>query len=145
MIEVLAAAATATAELTWLEGDWLACPKGGGSVEERWAGPSGGLLVGVNLTTDAKGRASFEYMRVERAKDGTTAFVASPGGGAAVRFPLTRSESATAVFENAANDYPRRITYRRDGQTLHASIDDGAGGDVMAWRFERKAPGRGCP
>ncbi|HYF24009.1 MAG TPA: DUF6265 family protein [Caulobacteraceae bacterium] len=144
---VLAAvlAASAAPDLGWLEGDWLACPAGGGSVEERWAGPSGGLMVGLNLATTANGRASFEHMRVERAADGTLAFVAVAGDAPAVRFPLSRAETGTAVFENPAHDFPRRIVYRREGDVLHAWVDDGAGGNRLNWRFERKTPGRRCP
>ena len=45
-------------------GDWRRC-KEGEIVEERWLGPRGGLLVGVNLTS-SYGKASYENLRIAR-------------------------------------------------------------------------------
>ena len=85
------------------------------------------------VTTFARRRigetaTSFEHMRILAGKDGVVAFHGMPGGAPAVRFPLVKRGEGEAVFENPAHDYPQRIRYRLDGETLVAttSLLDGS-------------------
>lgn len=131
-------------DLSWMAGNWRQCDAGGGSVEEHWLGPQGGMLVGANLTTTG-GRTSFEYLRIAQQPDGWTYF-ASPGGKPPTPFRLTESGPSRAVFANPANDFPTRIIYARDGADLTARIEGRLRGQDRAesWRFVRIVGEGGC-
>jgi hypothetical protein len=134
-------AATATGaapgpDLAWISGDWRRC-QAGEIVEERWLGPRGDMLVGVNLTSST-GKASFEYLRIARADDGWT-YWASPLGRPPVPFRLVDSGGQRAVFANPANAFPARIVYWREGDELLARIEGTLRDQPAAieWRFAR--------
>lgn len=122
---------TAAPDLSWMAGDWKTCA-GKAVVEEHWLGPADGLMVGVNLTRSPK-RASFEHLRVAATSEGW-AYLASPGGGPVTAFPVKSSSANEVVFENLKHDFPKRITYRRDGEALVAQISDETG-KGPSWRF----------
>jgi len=132
---VLSEPARATVpDLSWLAGDWRRC-KDGEIVEERWLGPRGDLLVGANLTS-AKGKASFEYLRIVRSDD-TWTYWASPMGRAAVPFRMVESGAQSAAFANPEHSFPARIVYWREGDELLARIEGTLRDKPAAieWRF----------
>ena len=131
-----AAHAAPPADLSWLTGDWRRC-KEGEIVEERWLGPRGDLMVGANLTS-AKGKASFENLRIARSDEGWT-YWASPMGRPAVGFRMTESGAQRAVFENPEHIFPARIVYWREGEELLARIEGRLRDKPAAveWRFAR--------
>ena len=53
-------------------------------------------------------------------------------------FRLVAREAASATFENAAHDYPQRITYARDGDTLTATISLLDGSKARRWVYRRR-------
>ena len=125
-------------DLSWLAGDWRRC-KEGEIVEERWLGPRGDVLVGVNLTSSATGKVSFENLRIARDGDGWI-YWAAPMGRAPVPFRLVEHGAERAVFANPEHGFPARIAYWRDGAELLARIE-GTLRDrpaAVEWRF---APG----
>lgn len=132
--------AATLAELDWLSGRWSE-EKPGARVEEAWLGPRAGRMVGVNLSSSAKG-SSFEYLRLEES-DGVIRYLASPGGGAATAFTLKTLSAQRVVFENLANDFPQRIIYWKhtDG-SLSARIEGSANGKIraMEWHFAPSKP-----
>jgi hypothetical protein len=144
MIAVLLAATSVAAppppDLSWMAGDWLSCGKGE-SVEEHWLGPSTDGMVGVALTRRG-GVSDFEFSRIAREGDGW-AFFASPGGREPVAFRLVKVEVAGAVFENPLHGFPKRLVYRREGDTLRASAQE-LNGEGPSWTYRRKAPGDRC-
>jgi hypothetical protein len=123
--------AGAAPDLGWMAGDWVSCtPRE--IVEERWLGPAGGGLVGVNLTRTPDGR-SFEFLRVDQGAKGL-AYLASPGGRSPpTEFPLAEARPGYARFENPAHDFPKRIVYRREGAELHAEVS--GDGPTLSWRM----------
>ena len=134
----LAAAQSPTAaDLAWMGGSWI--QEGANErVSETWLGPGNGLLVGVNLTTWANGRKSFEFLRIADTPSGPSYF-ASPGGRPPVEFKLKESAAQRVIFENAAHDFPQRVLYWRDGEVLVARIEGTAKGKERSeeWRFTR--------
>lgn len=109
-------------DLAWLSGHWRSA-YGDPVSEEFWTDGSGGLMLGGNRTI-ADGRAvAFEYLRVETASGGAR-YCAQPGGGAATCFDLVETGEGHARFENPEHDFPQRIEYRREGDTLTATISD---------------------
>lgn len=72
-------------------------------------------------------------------KEGKVVYFASPGGRPPVEFPAREIGDAFVVFENPANAYPTRISYRRDGDALVARIEGKRQGTEASeeWRFSR--------
>lgn len=124
-------------KLEWLGGAWTERRADGGWTEEYWTPPRGGLMLGAGL--DGKGGKvrQFEQMRIETEEGGRIVFVAMPGGGPAVRFAMVRQTADLIVFENAAHDYPQRVSYRRMGSTVVASTARIDGSREMRWTYVR--------
>lgn len=108
-------------DLAWMTGSWSATSEDGTVSEEHWTTPAGRLMVGMHRDVRKDGGAFFEFLRIEETAEGIH-YVASPRGGPATAFRLTGSTPHRAVFENPDHDFPQRIVYRRDGDTLCAGI-----------------------
>lgn len=136
----LAQDSASIASLSWMNGGWVQ-KSGGAEIEERWIGPRGDLLAGVNITV-ARGRTSFEYLRIAKTPKGI-AYIAQPGGKAPVEFPLKEMSEKKVVFENLAHDFPQRIVYelKADG-TLHARVEGMLRGKLEGedFTFVKSAP-----
>lgn len=104
--------------LSWISGEW-ASSDGGARSEELWTTPAGGVMLGLHRDVRPSGRAFFEYLRIEE-RDGTLFYVAAPGGTASTEFELDSSGDSRVSFVNELHDWPKRITYWRDGQRLCA-------------------------
>ncbi|MBH1835652.1 DUF6265 family protein [Stenotrophomonas maltophilia] len=118
------AAATADIEqLGWLSGCWQldGQPPGAG---EQWSTVAGGTMFGSSRSLRDGRTVGFEFMQLRQHDDGRLVFTALPSGRNATDFSAVRVEADEVVFENPANDFPQRITYRRiTGQRLHARIE----------------------
>ena len=137
---LLAAAAPAAHEaddLAWLAGTWVQ-EKDGRWTEERWGRPRGGMMLGTGLSGKGDTATAFEYMRIAPDGEGRLAFWGSPGGKPPVPFPLVALEGKQARFENPAHDFPTRITYRRDGDVLIATVSGPDGKDAESWSYALK-------
>jgi hypothetical protein len=123
------------AALAWLEGCWR------GSVNrrefrEQWMPLRGNLLLGVSHMVMQDKTQGFEYLRLESRPDGIY-YVASPSGQAESAFRLVSETADRAegrndqifTFDNPAQEFPQKITYRRgsDGW-LYAVVDGKSGG-----------------
>jgi hypothetical protein len=90
--------------------------------EEHWIHPSGGTMLGVAREVQEGRTLFFEYLRIERARDGIY-LVAQPGGGKPTAFRLAGTSARRASFTNPDHDFPQRITYWRDGSRLSARVE----------------------
>lgn len=115
------------ADLTWLSGDWETAP-GKLQIDEHWTHVAGGTLVGTSRTIADDKTVFFEFLRIET-RPGAVYYVAQPRGGSAADFYLINVDTHSATFENLAHDFPKRIVYTREGESLTARIDGGADGD----------------
>jgi hypothetical protein len=109
-------------DLRWLAGAWCHA-EAGRSIEEHWLVERGGLMLGVNRTIGQSG-AAFEFLRIEL-KPGAVRYIAQPGGAPPVAFALVAADTRRIVFANPAHDFPKRVQYWRNGDVLHARVDDG--------------------
>jgi len=125
------------ASLAWISGSWAG---NSGSVQqlEYWSDPGGGVLVGVHKDVFDDGRSFFEYLRIERRAD-EVFYVAMPRGSGSTEFRLAETGERRAVFENPEHDFPTKITYERDGDTLTATISGPANGEIRSksWSWQR--------
>jgi len=124
-------------DLGWMAGNWQKSDEGGWS-EEYWAQPRGGMLIGYGRSGKKSGTASFEHLRIAPDADGVLTYWAAPGGGAATAFRLTQSGDHSATFDAPDHDYPQRIRYRRDGDTMTATISLIDDSRAISWEFRRR-------
>ena len=81
-------------------------------------------MIGINRSPVAgDGSPAFEFLRIIE-KGGSLVYLASPGG----RYPPTPFRAvevftSRVVFANPEHDFPQRITYWREGETLHARVE----------------------
>jgi len=126
-------------DLAWLAGSWVA-ERDGGRSEEHYMPPRGGVMPGMHRTVRAGKAPSVEFIRIVE-EGGKVVYLASPLGQQPTPFTLTESGPGRAVFENPAHDYPTKITYRRDGDTLTATIaGPGKDGKIResSWSWTRE-------
>jgi hypothetical protein len=110
------------ASLSWLAGNWV---ESGTSrtVRERWAGPYGGVLLGIGVTTQGDTTRSYEFFRITKTPAGLSYF-ASPNGAAPTEFKAVEICAGKVVFENKAHDFPQRVIYAKGANgTLNARVE----------------------
>jgi len=135
-----ASASDQPAALDWFAGHWCA-ERNGEFIEETWLAPRGDLLLGLSRTVKGARTSSFEYLRVEWTA-GVPSYIAQPQGHPPVPFRWTAGGADWARFENAANEFPKRIEYRRTKDGLYAEIAGiGNGGKELVIPFNYRA----CP
>lgn len=119
----------------WIAGHW--CGEFGDKIiQELWLPPHGGVAVGLGRTLSADRTTGFEYFRITEI-DGVQSFVAQPGGQPPTVFGRTDGGDRWIRFENPEHDFPQRIEYRRDGDSLHAvAAGPGENGKESVIRFD---------
>lgn len=128
---VLAMGATAhdakVDELSWMAGSWT-CQKWGGTYEEHWSTPAGGLLMGFSRLL-VPGKSAFkEISRIEDTEDGMVLYVeVNPKrekAGNITAFPIKELTKEKVVFENLKHDFPQRVIYtKKSDGTINARIE----------------------
>jgi hypothetical protein len=127
--------ADAFAPVAWLAGCWLQQGREAGSVEQ-WMAPAGGVMLGMARTLKNGRTVEFEFMQIRADGDGRLVYVAQPQGRPPTEFTLLRQAEAEAVFENAAHDFPQRVSYRRDPpDRLVARIEGSVNGKARGIDF----------
>lgn len=130
------AAGAGATDLAWLAGTWCGDDDGTWN-EEVWLAPRGGSLVGAHRDTRGDALRGFEYFRIVEDGDALV-YWAQPGGKPAVAF-RGKPAGQTIDFVNAQHGFPKRIRYRREGDTLYARIDDGTDdGPRHEWSWQRR-------
>lgn len=128
------------ADLGWMAGQWELAQEGRWT-EESWSAPRGGVMLGHSRSGRGDALREFEFLRLQAGEDGVPVYLAQPGGRPAVPFRLTARDGTSATFENPQHDFPQRIRYVRDGETLTATISRIDGGNAMNWTFRRRHGG----
>ncbi len=122
--------------LEWLSATWTNDHDGQWS-EERWSNAKGKMMIGTGRSGSGDELQSFEYLRIMTEDDGSLTYVAAPGGGDATEFALAEAAANSAIFENAEHDFPQRISYRREGDTLFVEISAIDGSNAIAWEMQK--------
>ncbi len=107
--------------LGWLAGCWE-YTSAQGSVEEQWMGPRGHTMLSVGRTIRGDKLVEFESVLI-REQDRVLAYESHPSGQPSAVFLSTALDENSVVFENLRHDFPQRIGYRRDGDSLRAWIE----------------------
>ncbi|HET6603255.1 MAG TPA: DUF6265 family protein [Xanthomonadaceae bacterium] len=131
---LLASTSLSTApDLSWLTGCWRSED---GNATEVWSPPYDGHHFGYGATLAEGELVFFEQLRIETDETGTR-YVASPAGIPPTVFTATEIDAGSAVFTNPEHDYPQRISYRRDRDTLTAEIALTNGSKSQSFRWRR--------
>ena len=96
------------------------------------------MMIGYSRSGRGETVREFEFIRLQAGEDGIVAYLAQPGGRAAVSFRLVARDGSSATFENPDHDFPQRIRYSRNGETLTATISAIDGSNAMSWTFQRR-------
>ncbi len=99
--------------------------------------PRGGIMLGAGRSGVGETLREWEATEILVDPDGTLAYWASPDGGARVRFPMVSQGPHEIVFANPAHDYPQRIRYWMEGDTLNAEISAIGGDRARRWTYQR--------
>ena len=120
--------------LSWMSGVW-SDGQGNDGTQERWSPPRAGVMLGTNLTVSGSSAKEYEFLRIAPDEKGRVTYWASPQGRKAVPFELVAAGPNEAVFENPKHGYPTKISYRREGDRMVATISGPGGLNAMSWNF----------
>jgi Domain of unknown function (DUF6265) len=118
-------------DLSFMSGCWTT-PKGTESeLRECFTAPYAGLIQGSSQTVKGGKTTQVEFVAIAE-KDGKITYAPIFNGKALAVFTLTSIAGKSAVFENPANDFPKKVIYllNADGsltaRTQGAKADDPA-------------------
>ena len=124
-------------KLNWLQGEWNRVnAKQGRSGHERWTKITDTELKGWGVTMKGADTAFVEKLKLV-VKDSHIFYVAdTPGNKEPVYFTLTSLTDNSFECENPAHDFPKKITYRLEGNSIKATIS--GNGKSIDYHFEKK-------
>ena len=134
---------TGLRQLAWLVGAWIS-NDGERISEEHWTRVAGGTMFGINRTIVDGQTVAFEYLRIEQTPQGIV-YLASPNGRyPPTSFRLVQLDGQRVVFENPVHDFPKRIIYWREADTLWARIEGEKDGEMKSsqWSWQHSQPGQ---
>jgi len=146
LLTILLFVATASAQtqdltqLAWMAGTWVGT-QDRLEMEEHWTAPKGNLMLGLHRDVSGDRAVSFEFLRIEKTNDGI-AYIAQPQGRPPTPFRLVESSPNRVIFENKAHDFPQRIIYWAERDTLHARVEGVQNGrqQSMEWTWVKIKP-----
>jgi len=123
----------------WLVGEWTTTG-GGRQVLESWTVASGDTFEGVGAARSPEtGEISVsETLRLVAMSGGVYYIAKVPENDLPVPFAMTSCDDVSASFTNASHDFPKRITYRRDGPDRVSVSVRGDGDEGFTLVFERQ-------
>ncbi|MDP5277367.1 DUF6265 family protein [Sphingomonas sp. DG1-23] len=125
-------------DLGWLAGHWCAEPKSGKVTCEDWGPLDKGVMRGTGTTRTGERVTTNEAMRITVDESGMV-FHAEPANQQPADFRAVKidAKARSVTFEDATHDYPQRVRYWREGETLLAEISLADGSKAMRWLFHR--------
>ena len=139
IVLLMLAEAAALPMPAFLSGCWEQTREGGGWTEECWTDTRGGLMIGSGRDGSGDKVGHWEWMRIERAADGSLTFYGSPEGAPAVGFRAVESDATSITFVNASHDYPQRVRYLATETGLDAEVSLADGSKPSKWSYRRTA------
>lgn len=124
-------------KLDWLEGSWIRTnSKPGRSAEEKWQKISSTEWKGIAVSMRGTDTAFVEKLKLI-IKDNCIYYVADiPENKEPVYFKLTTITDHSFVCENPEHDFPKQITYQKEGNKIKAAIS--GDGKSIEYLFEKK-------
>ena len=136
LVGVPQAPAPVIKDVAWIAGCWDVT-RNGRHVAESWTAAEGGTMMGVSRTVNNGKTSEWEFLIIREGAKGLE-YVAKPSRQPEATFTSTSVSPSAVVFENPAHDFPKRIIYQRDGETLTASIEGPMNGQTRKIDFAYK-------
>lgn len=130
------APAPAIKDVAWIAGCWD-FTRSGRHVAESWTSAEGGTMMGVSRTVNNGKTSEWEFLIIREGAKGLE-YVAKPSRQPETTFTSTSVSPTQVVFENPAHDFPKKIIYKRDGDSLTASIEGPMNGQTRKIDFAYK-------
>jgi hypothetical protein len=127
------ARAPAIDDVAWLTGCWE-YTSGARIVEEHWLAPRARTMMNAGRTTQGDKLIEFETVII-REQEGRLAYEAHPSGQPSAVFLSQRVADREVVFENLQHDFPQRVGYKRDGDSLVGWIEGPRNGQTRRIEF----------
>jgi hypothetical protein len=123
-------------KLEWLVGNWQRTnSKPGQSGYENWSKVSDTKLTGKGVTLKGKETVFVEQLELS-IKDGDIYYsVIVTGEPKPVQFKLTAISKNAFVCENPQHDFPKKIAYTRNGNSVKAIVS--GNGKTLDYEFSR--------
>ena len=137
LLLLVQASATALPMPAFLAGCWEQRREEQRWTEECWTSERGGLMIGSGRNGKGDSVGHWEWMRIERAADGTLSFYGSPKGAPAIGFKAIEADETSITFVNAGHDYPQRVRYVRSPTGVDAEVSLADGTRPNRWRYRR--------
>jgi len=124
-------------KLSWLNGKWLRTnPQPGQSGYETWSNVSATKLTGQGVTLEGNETVFVEQLELS-IKDNEIFYIVSvTGEPKPVYFRMTSIAEDAFVCENPTHDFPKKISYTRNGNRIKAVIS--GDGKSVAYDFEKE-------
>ena len=123
-------------DVAWIAGCWE-YTRTTRHVAEHWLPAEGGTMIGVSRTVNNGTTTEWEFLIVREGAKGLE-YVAKPSGQPEATFTAATASATEVVFENPAHDFPKKISYKRDGDSLVASIEGPMNGQMRKIDFPYK-------
>ena len=120
-------------ELSWITGCWQTVD---GGTREVWTAGSDTHLFGHSVTMKEGAVVFFENLNLIKTEDGHV-LSAYPMGKGPSDFARVASSANSITFQNPAHDYPQRIAYHGDGNSLTGTISMVDGSKPNEWKYIR--------
>lgn len=115
--------APALGNLAFMAGCWNGeARRGAAIIKEHWTAPTANVMLGTTRYIAGDSTLSWEFTLIEGGAAGVV-MTPHPSGQAPVPFRLVGGATGAAVFENPAHDFPQRIAYRLEADTLVVRIE----------------------
>lgn len=106
-------------DLSWISGCWVAPDE---SALEVWTEEEGGDFSAFGVAVSDNKVAFYEVLSIRQGNDGVFVYTATPAGQSPTSFLATEWSDKSIAFTNPDHDYPQRISYKRQGNRLLATI-----------------------
>ena len=118
-----------------MAGCWERRDKSGTLFSEMWMKPAGNSMMGTGRTVKSGKTVDFEFLRIEQRTDGIF-YIAKPKANAEeTPFKLKTPTGNEFVFENLEHDFPQRIIYKLNKDSMVARIEGTQNGKFMGIDF----------
>lgn len=112
-------------DLAWLTGCWAGGDTSGHFVE-HWMKPAGGMMIGMSRTVANDKIREYEFLQIRQEGNGDIYYIAVPSGQKETWFKLVRFREREVVFENPQHDFPQRIIYRIENDSVLVARVEGS-------------------
>ena len=118
----------------WMSGCWKRDGRNAESfVVESW-GKAHDMMLGTGQTIRNGRTTGFEFLRIEKRGE-KIFYVARPAKAKSeTSFELTSYKENNAVFENPTHDFPKKISYSREGEKMTAIVSAGEQGFTLGFK-----------